>query len=447
MILENVLPMIIIVLGLVSLFRPYLLICLFATMPILNIALSGSAYEGGVKVVQIGSVNIFARDYLVLILAGVIVLFLLKRAWLKKQNNRANIVGPLGVMILVLFFWEVFIGFLSYSKGFYWQSILRRLSNEFLMFISLVVPMIEDIENRKDHFFNYVSVLCVFLLALTFWRYGIGSDIQFTSSGTLRAVTGNSVIIFMLALCYALFQKVYYEEYRLKNCVLIVVCVAGIILAGHRSGLLVLLFAMVMRCIYSVRFDVRRLFVPLWAVSFVLIFLLALPHFKIQPGESLAGDLIVRFNDTFDLENQTTKARLDIWGYSFEMLKESPLIGFGSFPSSTQSDEDGSDSTGVIVGDFEIPPHNMFVNKFIYEGFLGLGIVCLFLYVVMLQLKKIKKADLRYHNFLFVYLCSFVIFSVFNTTFTNITGKTYFFIMVGFLYVEALKLKGWGNGR
>jgi hypothetical protein len=357
---------------------------------------------------------------------------------IKRQSISKSFTSPITKVVVAMFLWNIFIGILSYLKGFDLQNVLRQLSRESLMFIAILVPQIEDIDIKKEHFFKYLSILCVILVMFIMWRLGVTHEVQLTSSGTLRGISGNAVPIFMIPMCCILFYSNYRSKHKLFSCAIIALLTIGIISAGHRSGLVALLFIIVMRYFFSEHYKLDILFVPSFAVALLMTAMLILPMIHITAGKSFLGDLVLRFNDTFNFENSTTQERLSKWKYSVEIMKESPLLGLGRFPVYTLSLGESNTNLESFV-ELNRPVHNIFAKKLLHEGLWGLSIISIFFYIIFKQLKKISPLDKRYARFLLVYILSFTLFSMFNTTFSNASGRTCFFIMIGFLNAEVLK--------
>jgi O-antigen ligase len=215
--------------------------------------------------------------------------------------------------------------------------------------------------------------------------------------------------------------------------------VVGVLLAGHRSGFIALFFIFCLWHLKSEHPKIDYMFIPLWAGAFFVFALFILSTTHITAGKSFLGDTALRFKDTFNLENQTTTHRLEMWEYSLDAVREKPLIGVGSFPAYLISNSDEGDSLPTSQTELDIPPHNLFVDKLIHEGIIGLGLLIILFYIVYKQIRIISIANRAYGNFFMAYFFAFLLFSFFNTTFSNPIGKIYFFTILGFLNSESLK--------
>ncbi|MCP4745018.1 MAG: O-antigen ligase family protein [Desulfobacteraceae bacterium] len=425
--------------GIISIFRPMLLIYLFASLPILTMALSVSEYDTELKIAQLGSLNVFAMDYLLFVLLAVFVLLLLKFVILSHRSSVCLLPGMLNKMILILFAWDIILAALSYWKGFNFQNILRHLSTESLMFLTVLIPNIKSLENKKERFYNLLSLLCVMLVIIALWRYFFSHHVGLTSSGTSRAISGNAIVIFILPICYILFYSTHMTNRLPVPYAIAAFMIIGIILAGHRSGLIVVLMILFVRYMHIKRKKLNYFFIPLWGCALIISILFIFPKINYTAGKSFLGDLALRFNDTFDFNNRTTRDRLDIWQYSVDVLKDRPLLGAGTFPVDAKSMAKNnyfSPKTQIIL---DMPAHNVFVDKLIHEGIVGFSILVFFFYIIFKQFKLIFLLNRYYASFLITYFCAFFLFSLFNTTFSNYSGRIFFFIMLGMLNTEALK--------
>ena len=436
----NIIISLVLIGGIISIVRPILLIYLFVALPAMVMASFVSEYAVVLRVVRVGSLNIFAADYLLLILLVMLIFTTIKISISKTQDFRILITGPISKMIFTMFAWEVIIGILSYQKGFNLQNVLRQLANEALMFLSVFIPQIKDIDFQKEYFYKFISILGLVLVFSCLWRYFITHEVGLTSSGTLRVIAGNSVLFFMASICYILFCNNRLQVHKFSSYILLVLMIIGVIFAGHRSGFIALFFIFCLWYLKSGHPKIDYMFIPLWAGAFFIIALFILSTTHIVAGKSFLGDAALRLKDTFDLENRTTTDRLDMWIYSLDVVREKPLIGVGSFPVSLMSTADEGESLPGSQTGLNMPLHNLFVDKLIHEGIIGLGLLIIFFYIIYKQIRIISIANRAYGNFFMAYLFAHLLFSLFNTSFSDFTGRTYFFIILGLLNIESLKM-------
>ncbi|MBU0481696.1 MAG: O-antigen ligase family protein [Proteobacteria bacterium] len=434
---EKIVMALVIPFGLLCLIRPFYLLYLLPTIMVLGFAPSVS-YEK-TPLLRIGSINLFITDYLILILLFLLTVMVAKNLFFKRHLLEGLIEGRINKLVLLFFLWSIFIGFLSYGKGFALQNILRNLSTEALMFIAVLVPTIPDIELKKEKFFRYSIFLGLLLVLFSLWKY-FTHDVEFTSSGTRRTLLGNTVVIFMLPICYMLFYSRYYRLHRMLACTMIAFLAIGIALTGHRSGFVTLAFVLFF---YFTTRDFKMLeyiWVPTAGIAMVILTVLIASMLQITPGKSLAGDMLLRIGDTLNLENKTTVERLSKWDDSLEITRRYPLLGLGRFPVHTDSiTEDSNLKLKESFADFNRATHNMFAEQLANTGLLGLSVMIFFLYGIFRQFKNLPARDRRYADFLKTYLWSLLVFSQFNTSFTDPLGKIFFFIVLGFFNARLLQ--------
>lgn len=439
--LENIILILLIPFGMLCLIKPFFLLYLLTTIMVLGFAPSVS-YET-TPIMKIGSINIFSTDYLILILFLLLMTFMAKNLIFKRRLLGKLMASQISKLVLALFIWSIFIGILSYDKGFEIQNVLRKISTEALMFIAILIPTISDIDIKKERFFKYSILLGVLLVIFSLWKYFISHEVEITSSGTLRTLLGNTVVILMLPICYMLFYSRYYRQHKLLSYTIIALLTIGITLTGHRSGLITLAFIILMYFMANNFNILNYLWIPSAGITMILLVVLIAPMLRIPPGQSFLGDVLVRTGDTFNLENKTTMERLSKWDDSLEIIKKHPLLGLGRFPVHTDSiDDDSNLKLKSSFADFNKATHNMFAEQLANTGLLGLAVMIIFIYGVLKQFRYISALDPRYANFLKVYVLSFLLFSQFNTPFTDPLGKIYLFIMLGFLNVQTLKESG-----
>lgn len=196
--------------GILALLRPVLLLYLLCALQVVTYIPVISQYNATLLIFRVGSINVFAQDYLICIL-GILLLCTSIYNYSKNRSFFKSLFkSPITIAILLLFTWEIFIGYLSYQKGFSVQNVMRRFSVESLMFVALLMPQIKDIEVSKYRFFKYMVILSVVLVALAFLRYAVTNEVEYTSSMTRRTILGNTVVIFLF-LCV-----IYYSTTRLS---------------------------------------------------------------------------------------------------------------------------------------------------------------------------------------------------------------------------------------
>jgi hypothetical protein len=438
---ENIIMALIVPLGLACLVKPFFLPYLLTTLMVLGFAPTVS-YET-TPIMKIGSINLFAIDYLILILFLLLMIFMAKNLIFKRHLLGKLMASRISKLVVALFLWSLFIGFLSYGKGFELQNVMRKISGEALMFMAILIPTIPDADLKKERFFRYSIFLGLLLVGFSLWKYFVSHDVEITSSGTIRTLLGNTVVIFMLPICYILFYSRHYQQHKLAAYTVIALLTIGIALTGHRSGMITLAFVILMYLMAN-NFKIQNyLWITSAGLTVLILVVLIGTMFRIQPGQSLLGDMVLRTSDTFNLENETTVERLSKWDDSLEISKKYPLLGLGRFPVHTDSIADDANlGLKYSFADLNKATHNMFAEQLANTGLLGLSIMLIFIYGVFRQFKNISTLDPRYADFLKVYFLSFLVFSQFNTAFSDPLGKIFLFIMLGFLNVQKLKESG-----
>jgi len=395
-------------LGILCLFRPIFLLYLFAILPVLRFLPATS-----LTILSFGSINIYVYDYLILIMALLLIYYLL----FKRQPGNRLFASPITKVIVLVFIWDIFIGILSFLKGFNLANVLRYLSMDSVMFIAILIPQIEDINIKKERFFKFGIIIGVVFTFFGIWRYFVSYAIEATSSGTARTLLGNDVVIILFPICYILFYSDFFRKHKMLSLGTISLLSIGINFAGHRSGWLALIFVLIMWYFYS-EYKMKISWIPSVGIALLLTFILILPTHRIIPGRSMVGDFVVRISDTINLEDENTQERLAKWKYSFEIFKKRPLLGLGRYPVQTLSTD------------------NIFARKLLHQGILGLTVLVILFYVIFKQFKNSSFKNHRYKRFLRVYILAFILFSTFNTSFSDPLSRVFFFFSLGFLNTE-----------
>jgi O-antigen ligase len=425
-------------LGVYSFFRPIYLLYLFVGLIIFP-CIPTVLYNDNtlLEIIRFGSIKIYVHDYLL----SITFLILIYNSLKYPEQSRHIIKNPVGLAVVMLVIWDIIIGIVSYAKGFGLQNILRYLSTDSLMFIAFLIPQIK-INHAKEKFYDFTIVAGVLLALFALIRYYITKEVIYTSSGTARTLQANSIVLLTLPLCYLLFYKNHISSKRIISSVIVLSLLAGISMAGYRSGWLVLFFTMSVFLMYKVYSNIKLLWMPMSAAALITLLLfigVIHPYNKYDAGKSIFSDVLIRVGDIFDLENKTTQGRLSTWEFALDVAQNSPLLGLGRLPVYMKHRDESNVNLNKF-NELERGAHNIFFNKLIHEGIAGVSIIALFFYIILKEARKLARNDMNYSRFLSVYLMGFIIFSMLNTSFSSMNGKMLFFIMVGFLNNEVFRI-------
>lgn len=433
MTIENFISGIYFLLGVVCLFRPVLFLYLFISIPLLELVPIAIADTYNLKLFTAGSINIFVQDYLIFLMAFYFLILMI----MNKKKLFSSLQSPLSKIAIIFFIWEIFICFLSYEKGFEFQNILRNLSVESLLFLLILVPLIGPSHEQKEKFFRFSILMGAIVIIFALLKYAVFHEMALTSSETRRTLAGNAVLILIFPLCYALFYSDFWRRHGFLSLFLVLSVAVGIHFAGHRSGWIVFAFIVgVWFILHEGKIDF--IWVPLWSLALILMLIMSSFTMKVKPG-TLYGDFMVRIYDTFNMENKTTQERLSKWKYSIAALEENPLLGLGRFPIYTSNVGEENKAMTEIFSQLNQAPHNIIAEKAVHEGLLGLGMLTIFFIVVFRQLQKSSHNNRRYFDFFRIFVIAFIIFSFFNTSFSDATGRIFLFILLGLLNMEIIE--------
>ncbi|HQO76933.1 MAG TPA: O-antigen ligase family protein [Thermodesulfobacteriota bacterium] len=441
--MSSLISLLFISLGTLSPFKPILLLCLFFTVPILSSLPLIPKESADLKIAQFGSINFYAEDYLILLLALTLLVHILVKFIIPKRSLAPLVSSPISKAILIVLAWDIFIGFLSLTKGFELHNVFRKLSSEVIMLVVILIPLMNLREQTQKRLFAYSIILGLILMCSGLIKYFFTGEIEYTSSGTVRTLLGNSVIVLMVPICYLLFYSDLWNRRLFLTTVMLAALSLGISFAGHRSGYLVLLLALMLRYLLTLRYRVQYLWVPAAALLFLGTIVFTPAFFRTLPSQGIFSDAVVRFNDTFNFENKTTQERLTNWQFIFNMLETNPVLGMGRFPvyenlmdGSTRSIRGSSELTG--------PAHNFVVDKFVHEGLLGLAVTLWFLSVLFRQGQFVMSVDRRFGQFFLVYLLSFIVFCLLNASYSS-EERIFLFVIAGIVNMKVMHSVG--NGR
>lgn len=427
--IEMSLALVILVLGALSIFKPTFLIYLFIALPVLNYIPSAILDFNGFKLFNFGSINIYPLDFLIVCMFIFLII-----SFFKNTNQFYYVTKtPLSKIVLIYICWELFIGSLSFIKGIELQNLLRKLANDLVIFLIIAIPLIPGIKKEKNKVFYFATIAAIIIVLAGLSKYYIFNEIQLTSSDTQRTLNANAVVLLLFPFCYVLFCS---EIWRIKSVAFIFVCliILGIHFAGHRSGWIAFFFALTMWFFYQEK-KLRLAWIPLWSAALIVTLFFVSFFINIE-NRTLYGDTLIRISDTFDMTNRSTQERLSKWKYSLDTVIEKPLLGLGRYPVYTSQTNEENRYLANLFDELNRAPHNIIANKGLHEGLFGVTILLIIFYIIYNQIKKISPQDKNYFNFLKTFILTFLLFSMFNTTFFD---NSIFCISLGLLNVLALE--------
>jgi|GEM_PF-5489132 len=431
---ENIILLAYIPLGFVCLFRPMLFLYLFLTLPAFEYVPQAIGDFSTLTLMQVGSINLYVHDYLLLLMA----IFFLNQLMVRTHRFLSLLNTPLSRIVMIIFIWEIFINSLSYTKGFSLQNILRNISVVSLLFIAILIPLIDDFDQKKEKLLHFSVFMGILVILFAVLKYYILNEVELTSSDTQRTLAGNAIIILIFPLCYVLYHSRFWRNHGWLSLFFVCLIAIGIHFAGHRSGWIA--FFVVTGFWFVFQEDkIQLAWVPFWSVSLVLILLMISLSLNVRSGTAF-GDFFIRISDTINLENATTQERLSKWKYSFDTVSRNPFLGLGRIPVYTMHLNEENRLLAKTFSELERAPHNLFADIGVHQGLLGLGMLMIFFYVIFKQFVHVSSENRNYYNFFKVFLLAFFIYSMFNPIFTNQTGKIYLFTILGFINVDRLNM-------
>jgi O-antigen ligase len=403
---------------------------LFISATVLEYAPSAFGNYENTKLLSKGPINIFLNDYLITLMAFILI----KHFFRDNLFFKKILKNPISKITIIFFLWDVFIGFLSYSKGFEFQNVLRRLAVESLIFLIILVPLTKNLYIKKERLFHFCLFMGFIIVVFGLLKYFVFHEIELTSSGTQRSLTGNAAIILLFPLCYFLFYKPFWRDNGLISTLYVLFVAAGIHFTGHRSGWIAFLFVIAMWFLLN-KNKIKVVWIPLFGISMMLMLMLVFTSINPQRG-TVFGDLIIRISDTFNLQNRSTVERFSKWEFAINAIEKSPFLGLGRFQIYTSQLDPENKALASAFPEVNRAPHNMIATQALHHGLLGLCILLAFFYIVFKELSQLKAHDQNYINLLKIFILTFIVFAMLNTSFSSQTGKIFLFIAIGLLNYE-----------
>jgi O-antigen ligase len=296
-------------------------------------------------------------------------------------------------------------------------AIRRFLQYSDVLYFFLPVLFIRE-KSQLEFFIAFIVVMAVLALGHQIYSFaGATRWRNFTSSGTVRLGLGG-VSILACALFALLSHKNSLKYYFLATCPIL-----SIILVGHRSGLIALGAALLV--FFLVTKKITKFMVLVYVLSGSLI--VALAGMDIYTGHSFIDDTLSRSRDTFNFENRTSVGRLDKIKNNYMMFKKNPIFGFGYNYENIQNQINYSTTAQnyeEVVMEIKrdvMHPHNFVFRYLSHTGIFGFSIIMAITYLIFKKCRNLIKLDEALQKYGTFLLCSnifFILFALWNTTFT-----------------------------
>jgi len=371
--------------------------------------------------IQIGYTNVYYSDLLLLfycVIAGCIVFIriLKKEAILSVQDNHKIIFGLVLLYVALHLIYVIEVLF----EGVPLDSAVRR----FLAYSGCLYFFFPLFFLRSQKIIKNIIIFSVMMVliapAYQLYTFAISSKWQMaiTSSGTVRLGIGGVPILACVLFLILIFKN------EIKFYPLLVLPMLSMILVGHRSVLLALIASLMIYFIIGKK--ITKLFLFFYVIGFLLVgVFIILESFT---GHSFMDDALVRSKDTINVENQTTKARIDKILNNYNIFKSNPVFGIGyNYEKLTSiinsqtviKTKNEDELIAEKIKDF-ISPHNLFLRLLSHTGIVGFTIFLLLIFAVFKKCyRKAKTREPLSYKYIFI-ICSitfFLIMALMNTTF------------------------------
>ena len=381
--------------------------------------------------ISFGSVNVYPHDILLVVIVFIIVKLIYSdpKIFLSQIKTKASF-----LMILYLS-WHIFRG----MHGIMFLNLpidraLRLISSKFFSIFIILIPLIyynsslkekKKIFPSKTIFWSGIAIPVFGLVNMALHPKGI----IITSSGTFRYLTGSANIFLGYSLIVAYLNLINGDTKKLLLRLLYISWLFfGMLLTQHRSIIIALLSILLVDAFLFSHFEsfIRKTFCSVFSI---VLFILIFNAFQFNPN-SFSQQVYKRFSDTFNSKNATTVGRLQIWENSSDIIKIHPFIGEGLKLHYVKH------GTKLLVSH----PHNMVVNIFISEGIIGLLINGALIMWCMLGSYRLSKSEEGFNSYiLLLFFIYFIVYSMFNTTYTSTLSSELFYLSLGILALFQVK--------
>lgn len=326
--------------------------------------------------------------YFPMIFTNIISIFLLVYCFLKfKRADFIHLLKDKYVVIMLLFFFILVLGFLYDIPR---EGVLNNLEKKLSFIIFPLVVGLIGIE-KKDFrricaLFFYTGILIttiafLMILLAPIEIIGFKSFINHELSNqiNLHATYLSMYLLFSLVYPVLFIDSIKSRNVKNFNLVLTLLCVIYILFLGVRIIWLILFFLLLLRGFQIIRESEntkRKIFIFAMIISTLPTFI-----FVVKPLRERAKEL-VNYNNEYNIKEVWggRGIRLMIWQSGLELLKNKPLVGYGS-STAVQAELNNvykTNKLGPLLYLMEknkesFNPHNQFLSEVLKHGlFLGL---------------------------------------------------------------------------
>ena len=404
------------------LYRPLILAYLLLLYMVLN-GLASRAAAASFKL-SIGSVNVFALDYLfgmMIILLSVGLIFGYKCSIRSARSSRE--VRFETVLIALFLLYQLIRFLLGYFGHVPPDSLVRMFYADVqAAYYFLPLMFVRNERQLSRLFFFIMGIALLFPVGQVLFASREDAAMLMKGQGTYRLGFGDSAIPLGVGLI-----AIYVWERRLW---LMALPAAGIVMIAHRSAFIAIIVAIVAAAVLKGK-KIKAIGAIILGGVMAGSLLFAVQHFS---GELVLDSGINRIGETFE-DTGTTEARLHAIPYMLEKLMESPIVGVG-YKELYRIRE--SLSINVRASASILHPHNFALRALVQYG--AIGAVLLFMAIgYSLRMARRLSRSSQTNNigaFLFASQVYFVIFAMMNTAMGS--AGFFYWILVGctFWYIE-----------
>lgn len=372
------------------------------------------------QVITIGHVNIFVHDcFLFFYCACAGVLILAKFIKKKQIFDLDSATKPLFFLASSYLLLHLFYVVISLVQGVSPATAIRRfLIYSDILYFYFPILFLSD-ESQYKNLLKFMIIMVIFGFLHQLYVAAIATRFHnLTSSGTVRIGLNGITIIGSCFFAFIVFKN------DLKYYLIAICPIISIILVGHRSGFIAIAASLIVFFIFTKK--ITKLLLLCYLFGFLL--LISLGGLEFLTGHDFLEDTLTRTGDTFSTSNKTSIGRLNKIENSFQVFIKKPIFGFGhnyesikglanKYPYGLNDQE--------YLKDFEfnvLHPHCLLARSLSHTGIFGTLILSSIIILALKRCHLLIGAGESYSTkgvFIYCSIIYFVVFSLFNTTFTE----------------------------
>lgn len=348
----------------------------------------------------------------------VIVLEQLIRRSFSPFSHYSQFINPKkSYLWLILFYLMHFIG-ITYSSNsdFAWMDIGMKASFGIFPVLFVLFNFKIDLNVLFKSFITGALVAILSCFYLSYLNYSESGDIWHFRESYLSHFMHRSywATYLVLAFVFSVYLVMKKQVNFVLGGVLALLFFAVVFITGSKAGILILIISTVGLLIYIARVLGRLKWAIGLGVLAVIVLMTTLSYFPSVANRIETSYKYVTGEYSLNLEkSESTTSRILMWKTSVDLIKEKPLIGYGTGDVKDVLVQKNIEKGNIDVAQRNMNAHNQFLNSWVAIGFFGFTFLFLFFLIPFIYAPPVD--SFMYRLIIFVLFSSLLVESFLET--------------------------------